>query len=318
MSQQASQQETTQCEGKRRQLPGQLLWEELYPFAPHFLSLGGRAVHYLEEGPDHASAAEAPVLLFVHGNPTWSFHWRRLIGQFRHQFRCVAPDHLGCGYSDRQPRPLRLADHIDNLTQLVERLDLRRITLVAQDWGGAIGLGAVPRAAGRFERLVLFNTGAYPPWFIPWRIRVCRGPLLGRLATQGLGLFSRAALRMTLGRTARLDPRVEQAYLAPYDRWQRREAVYQFVRDIPTRNTHPTWQTLAEIETALPRLADLPKLLVWGMRDWCFTPACLEKFIGIWPKAEVRRIEDAGHWVVEDAADEVGQCVEEFLERTGH
>jgi haloalkane dehalogenase len=208
-----------------------------------------------------------------------------------------------------------LADHIDNLTQLVEQLDLRRITLVAQDWGGAIGLGTALRTEQRFERLVLFNTGAFPPWFIPWRIRACREPLLGRLATQGLGLFSRAALRMTLGRTTRLDPRIEQAYLAPYSSWQRRAAVYQFVRDIPTRETDPTWQTLAEIEAALPRLGALPKMLIWGMRDWCFTPACLEKFMHIWPQAEVCRLADVGHWVVEDAPDEVGQCVGDFLAR---
>jgi len=307
-------------------LAGLPQWGELYPFASHFISLresplqggsfGNHAYHYLDETPDRLPAIETPTLLFVHGNPTWSFHWRRLVGQFRHQFRCVAPDHLGCGYSDPQPRPLRLADHIDNLLQLVERLDLRRITLVAQDWGGAIGLGAALRATDRFERLVLFNTGAYPPRSIPWRIRACRGLLLGRLATQGLGLFSRAALRMTLSRTTRLDPRVEKAYLAPYDSWQRRAAVYQFVRDIPTRESDPTWQRLAEIETALPRLAALPKMLIWGMRDWCFTPACLEKFLNVWPQADVCRLSDVGHWVVEDAPDEVGQCVEDFLTRT--
>ncbi|MEO2045673.1 MAG: alpha/beta fold hydrolase [Pirellulales bacterium] len=327
------QQETNQSEGasccaeQRRQLAGERQWDELYPFAPHFITLPahshrgksstGYAYHYVDEMPSGESTAKLQTLLFVHGNPTWSFHWRRLVGQFQHQFRCVAPDHLGCGYSEQQPHPLQLVDHIDNLVQLIEQLDLQQITLVAQDWGGAIGLGAAQRLNKRFERLVLFNTGAYPPWFIPWRIRACRGPLLGRVAVQGLGLFSRAALRMTLGRTARLDPRVEQAYLAPYDSWQRRAAVYQFVRDIPTHESHPTWRTLAEIEAALPLLADQPKLLVWGMRDWCFTPACLDKFTSVWPQAEVSRLADAGHWVVEDAPDEVAQKVGDFLARTG-
>ncbi len=300
-------------ETKRKSLPDEQQWGELYPFAANFIAIGDRQYHYVDEAPIGQPAEDLRALLFVHGNPTWSFHWRRLIRAFRGQYRCVAPDHLGCGYSDQQPRPLRLADHIDNLRQLVEQLDLRRITLVAQDWGGAIGLGTMFRESERFERIVLFNTGAFPPWFIPWRIRVCRGRWLGRFGVQGMNAFSRAALRMTLSRTTRLDPREEQAYLAPYHNWQRREAVYQFVQDIPTDGNHPTWQKLAEIEAGLRDLADLPKLLVWGMRDWCFTPACLEKFCDIWPEAEVHRLADVGHWVVEDAPEEVQRLVSEFL-----
>ena len=303
-------------ETHRKSLSGEQQWSELYPFAANYLTLGGQQYHFVDERPADQSAEDFPTLLFVHGNPTWSFHWRRLICAFRKRWRCVAPDHLGCGYSDVQSHPLRLVEHIDNLQQLVKQLDLRRITLVAQDWGGAIGIGTILRESERFERIVLFNTGAYPPWFIPWRIRICRGSLLGRFAVQGLNAFSRAALRMTLKRTARLDSHVEQAYLAPYDSWQHRAAVYQFIRDIPTSGNHPTWQTLAEIETELPSLTALPKLLVWGMRDWCFTPACLEKFCDIWPQAEVHRLTDVGHWVVEDAPEDAQRLVGNFLNGT--
>jgi len=297
----------------RKPLPGEQQWRELYPFAANFHAIDGQQYHYVDEWPIDLPVEELPTLLFVHGNPTWSFHWRRLIRAFRSRYRCVAPDHLGCGYSDLQLQPLCLADHIDNLRQLVERLDLQRITLVAQDWGGAIGLGTLLELPERFERIVLFNTGAFPPWFIPWRIRICRGPLLGRFAVQELNAFSRAALRMTLGQTARLDPRVEQAYLAPYHNWEHRAAIYQFVQDIPADESHPTWQTLAEIESGLPSLANMPKLLVWGMRDWCFTPECLEKFCEIWPQAEVHRLADVGHWVVEDAPEDVERLVGGFL-----
>ncbi len=289
-------------------------WGSLYPFASQTLDLDGHAYHYLDESP--SDAPDAPTLLFVHGNPTWSFHWRRLIQAHRGQFRCVAPDHLGCGLSDLQPHPLRLADHIDNLVRLIETLDLRRVTLVVQDWGGAIGLGALLQTTDRFERIALYNTGAFPPWFIPWRIRVCRWPLFGRLALQGANGFSRAALRMTLNRSRRLDPQVEQAYLAPYHDWQSREAVYQFVQDIPLSDRHPTWQTLHEIEQGLPSLSALPQHLVWGMRDWCFTPECLDKFCEYWPSAEVHRLADVGHWVVEDAPEETGKLLAEWLQRT--
>ncbi len=297
----------------QRKLPNQDSWEPLYPFESHFHDIEGSRYHYLDESSDHLSPDEIPTLLFVHGNPTWSFHWRRLVLACRDQFRCVAPDHLGCGMSDLQPRPLRLVEHIDNLVNLVETLDLRRVTLVAQDWGGAIGLGCVLRAPDRFERVTLFNTGAFPPWFIPWRIRVCRWPLVGRLALQGGNAFSRAALRMTLAQTQRLDRRVEQAYLAPYCDWRHRAAVYQFVRDIPLSPRHPTWSTLEEIEAGLPRLAPLPIQMIWGMQDWCFTPECLERFCQHWPHAEVHRLANAGHWVVEDAPEQAESLLKGWL-----
>jgi pimeloyl-ACP methyl ester carboxylesterase len=274
--------------------------------------VGDQRLHYIDQGDKQARQ----TLLFVHGNPTWSFHWRRLIQRLQGEYRCVAPDHLGCGLSDLQPRTLRLADHISNLRRLVEALDLQRVTLVAQDWGGAIGLGTLLEERARFERIVLFNTGAFRPWFIPFRIRVCRWPVVGRLAVQGGNAFSRAALRMTLARRERLEPEVAAGYLAPYDTWARRAAVYQFVRDIPLSEQHPTWAALGAIEDRLPELRDLPKLLVWGERDWCFTPECLDRFVEDWPEAEVVRLPDVGHWVVEDAPEEAEAAVVNFLHAT--
>jgi haloalkane dehalogenase len=290
-------------------------WRALYPFVPHWLPLPGGRMHYLDERPADATSSPA-TLLFVHGNPTWSFHWRELIQALRPRWRCVAPDHLGCGLSDKPSRLQTLDEHIEHLATLVESLDLRDVTLVAQDWGGAIGLGAMLRAPERLARIVLFNTGAFPPRYIPWRIRACRIPLLGRLAVQGGNLFSRAALRMTLARRARLEPAVAAGYLAPYNSWANRRAVYGFVKDIPTGPSDPTWQRLAEIERRLPSLADRPALLVWGMRDWCFRPDCLERFAAAWPRAEVHRLADVGHWVVEDAGDTAEEIVSEFLQAT--
>jgi cis-3-alkyl-4-acyloxetan-2-one decarboxylase len=289
-------------------------WRELYPFASHWLDTGGKRIHYLDEATD--AGRDRDTLLFVHGNPTWSFHWRNLIQSLRTRYRCVAPDHLGCGLSDKPLHLLRLADHIQNLVTLVERLDLQHITLVAQDWGGAIGLGTMLLMPERFERIVLFNTGAFPPRYIPWRIRACRLPLLGQLAVQGGGLFSRAALRMTLARKSQLDPAVAAAYLAPYDSWAHRRAVFGFVKDIPTSPHDPTWQLLAEIERDLPLLADRPALLIWGMRDWCFRPDCLERFAQAWPNAETHRLADVGHWVLEDAPEEAALIVNQFLTST--
>lgn len=306
-------------------------WQDAYPFSSRWFDQDGVRMHYVDEhgvdkvGVDQVggtresdiASGTSKTLLFVHGNPTWSFHWRRLIQALRPDYRCIAVDHLGCGLSDLQPRPLRLSDHIDNLRRLIRGLDLEQITLVAQDWGGAIGLGALLAERERFERIVLLNTGAFPPPDVPWRIRVCRWPLLGKFAVQGGNVFSRAALRMTLARRQRLEPAVAAGYLAPYNNWRRRAAVYQFVRDIPMSTSHPTWRQLARIESGLVSLADWPALLVWGMQDWCFTPPCLDRFTNLWPRAEVQRIEDAGHWVLEDAEEEVVAAVSEFLLRTG-
>lgn len=291
-------------------------WRALYPFESHWLKVAGNRLHFVDERPSAANGESPPTLLFVHGNPTWSFHWRELILALRSDYRCVAPDHLGCGLSDKPRHFMRLTDHIDHLASLIVHENLRNVTLVAQDWGGAIGLGAMLRMPERLARIVLFNTGAFPPPYIPWRIRMCRTPVLGRLAVQGANLFSRAALRITLARRTRLAPDVSAGYLAPYDSWSNRRAVFGFVRDIPSRPQDPTWHTLADIERMLPTLVDRPVLLVWGMRDWCFRPDCLERFAHVWPQAEIRRIADAGHWVVEDASQDVVPFVLKFLAGT--
>jgi haloalkane dehalogenase len=292
-------------------------WRRLYPFKSHWTEFTDGRMHYVDEGPTGANGEPArECLLFVHGNPTWSFHWRRMILALRDRYRCVAPDHLGCGLSDKPKRFIRLEEHIDNLATLVKRLHADRVlvTLIAQDWGGAIGLGAM-RTVPWLKAIVLFNTGAFPPTYIPWRIRACRVPILGQSAVQGGNLFSRAALRMTLARKPRLEPAVAAGYLAPYHNWDSRRAVYGFVRDIPESAAHPTWQMLAQIERDLPAFADVPAALIWGMRDWCFRPDCLERFAKAWPHAEVHRLADVGHWVVEDAPDESLAIVERFLAR---
>ncbi len=284
---------------------------DLYPFESHWLTVpDGAQLHYLDEG-----ARTAPAILFVHGNPTWSFHWRRLITRLSSEFRCIAVDHLGCGLSDKPARDYALVDHIDHLQQLVDSLGVQRFSLVAQDWGGAIGLGFATDRPTSVDRIALFNTAAFPPPYVPWQIGVCRIPLLGKVAVQGGNLFARAALRMTLA-TRKLDPRVAAAYVAPYDSWANRRQIRAFVDDIPTRPHQPTWQRLAEIEAKLPQLAEHSAMLVWGMRDWCFRPECLDRFVAVWPNADVHRFENAGHWVVEDVPDDVDGLVQQFFARS--
>ncbi len=266
-------------------------------------------MHYVDEG-------QGPPLLMVHGNPTWSFYWRRLIHAFRSDYRVIAVDHVGCGLSDKpQQYPYTLQKHIGNLTRLVCHLEVERATLVAHDWGGAIGLGTVLAESKRFAGLVLLNTGAFPPPFIPWRIRLCRIPGLGTWCLRRLNLFARAALRMAVAKPQNMTREIRAGLLAPYDSWQHRIAIDRFVHDIPASPRHPTWQTLQQIEEGLTMLADRPVQLIWGMQDWCFRPSCLDRFLKIFVAADTHRLDDASHYVMEDAPERVIAHMNDFLKR---
>ena len=288
-----------------------------YPFTGHFLEVGqsgdegGEPVdlHYLDEGdPSH------PPLLFVHGNPTWSFAWRNLIKGLRDRFRCIAVDHVGCGRSDKpQDYPYRLATHRNNLQALIEHLDLRDTTLIAHDWGGAIGCAAAGKLHQRFAAVVLMNTGAFPSDAMPWRIAACRLPLIGPLGVRGANGFARAALTMAVEKP--LPPQVQAGYLAPYGNWQDRVAIQAFVDDIPMKKSHPSYADLVECERTLKNLQSKRVLLPWGERDWCFTRAFRNRFEEHFPGAIPEVYDDAGHYVFEDAADRLLITLNAFLRR---
>jgi cis-3-alkyl-4-acyloxetan-2-one decarboxylase len=272
--------------------------------------LGGHRCHYVDEGA-------GPVLLMVHGNPTWSFFFRELVQGLRGRYRVVAIDQIGCGLSDKPAAtdyPYRLARRIADVNEFIEKLDLRQITLVAHDWGGGIGMGAAVAAPERFARFVLMNTAAFRAQRCPWQIQLCRIPIVGQVGIQGLNLFARSATRLTVCKPERMTPAVKAGYLAPYDSWANRVAVYRFVLDIPRSPSHPSYQTLTDIEQGLAKFSRHPVCLIWGMRDWCFSPWFLERFREFFPQAEVHRLEDAGHYLVEDAHERIVPLMEKFLE----
>ncbi len=289
-------------------------WKSDYDFESRFLKLDSVRMHYVDPSEQRGSAE--PILM-VHGNPTWSYFYRRQIRQLSDRYRPIAVDHVGCGLSDKpKDYPYCLDTHISNLCRLIDELDLRNVVLMAHDWGGAIGLGALLRRRERFKRIVLFNTGAFPPNYIPFRIRVCRWPLFGKIGVQGFNLFARAAIKMATEQPGGLRPEIAEGFLAPYDSWENRTAIYQFVKDIPLSSRHRTWHTLHEIDQQLPELVDLPIQLIWGMKDWCFRPECLERFERYWPHAKVCRLEQAGHYVVEDAPQQVSETLNRFLDES--
>ena len=279
-----------------------------YPFPYRSAEVDGHRIHYLDEG-------SGETLLCVHGNPTWSFAWRHVVREMSQTHRVIAIDHLGCGLSDKpQEYKYSLSAHIGNLRSLVEQLDLQQITLLAHDWGGAIGMGVAGQCPQRFARFALFNTAAFRSTRIPLRIAVCRIPVLGTIALRGLNAFSRAALTMAVVKRERMTEPVRRGYLAPYDSWAHRVAVNAFVRDIPLRSSHPSWSTLVAVEEGLSQFVDHPMLLVWGERDWCFTTDFLSEFERRFPNSETLRIPDAGHYVFEDAHEVFMPRLRQFLE----
>lgn len=284
----------------------------LYPFEGRRLDLGGLSLHYLDEG------AGDPVLM-VHGNPSWSFTWRKLVGALRGGMRCVVPDHIGCGRSDKpgdDRYEYTLARRIDDLTALVEHLDLRRVTLVCHDWGGAIGCGWAVRQPERVARLVLMNTAAFPlppGKRVPPSLRLARTPGLGALLVRGFSAFTRGANRYGVVRGP-LPAEVAAGYHAPYDSWAHRIAVHRFVQDIPFGPGDRAWETLTATAEGLPRLARLPTLLVWGLADFVFDAPFLAEWRRRLPHAEVLELPDAGHYLMEDAGDEVLDRVTRFLD----
>ena len=277
------------------------------------IDVGGHALAYRDVRP--AAGDAKGTILCVHGNPTWSYYYRSVAQRFGDQYRVVAVDHLGCGNSDKPTQAefdYTLANHQSNLISLVEQLRIDNVVLLAHDWGGAIGLGAVAACKPRFRGVMLLNTAAFPPPYVPWRIAACRIPLLGTLGVRGLNLFARAAVTMAMDRN-RMRPAVAANLLAPYDSWDNRVAIDAFVRDIPLSKSHPTYRTLVDLENTLPSLADLPSLLIWGMKDWCFRPECLRRFESVWPSATTVEIADAGHYVIEDACQETLDAIARFL-----
>jgi len=178
---------------------------ELYPFRPHWLDVGDAGapirMHYLDEGP-----RDAPAVLMLHGNPTWSFYYRTLIPGLAERCRVVVPDHVGCGLSDKPQEGAyyALERHIANLEALVAHLDLRDLTLVLHDWGGAIGMGFATRHPERVARLVVLNTAAFYQPALPLRIKLCRIPLVGDVLLRGLNAFARLALRWAVVHRERL------------------------------------------------------------------------------------------------------------------
>ena len=279
--------------------------QELYPFKNNYFKVGENKLHYVDEG------TEGSPILMVHGNPTWSFYYRDLIKEFSKTNRVIAPDHIGCGFSDKpQDYEYMLENHISNIEKLVEKLELRDITLVVHDWGGAIGFGLATRHPELIKKIVILNTAAYTCDYIPPQINICKTPVIGEAVIRSFNAFAGPATHMAVEKP--LSRNVKKGYLLPYNNYKNRIATAKFVTDIPMKKSHKSWTTLENVEKGLSKLT-CPKLVLWGRKDFCFNDYFLNRWKGIYPDAKYKVFEDAGHYVIEDAGEELIKEMREFI-----
>ena len=292
-----------------------------YPFDPQRLEVRpGIALSYLDEGP-----RDGDVVVMLHGNPSWSYYWRHLVLGLRDRYRCIVPDHVGMGLSDKpddaptaSPRyDYTLRSRVDDLTALLERLGITGpVTLAVHDWGGMIGMGWALRHMPQVRRLVILNTATFPlppakP--MPRSLSFGRDSVMGALAIRGFNAF--AAIASHVGVARRMPPPVRRAYVAPYDSWRNRIATLRFVQDIPLREGDRAWPLVEEAGRRLQEFADRPVFIGWGLRDFVFDRHCLGTFTAALPNAEVHAFEDADHYVLEDKHAVLVPMIRAFLER---
>ena len=287
----------------------------LYPFSGHTLDLDGLSYHYLDEG------AGDPVVM-VHGNPSWSFYYRNLVLALRGSYRCIVPDHIGCGFSDKpgdDRYDYTLSRRVDDLERLIDQLAIKeKITLVLHDWGGMIGMAYASRHPERIGRLVLLNTAAFHmprEKTFPLGLKICRDTLLGTLLVRGFNAFSLGASIVGCKKHP-MNEELKRAYRSPYNSWANRIATLRFVQDIPLAPGDRNYALVSEIAAGLDRFADLPISIFWGELDFVFDTTFLAEWVRRFPKARVKSYPDAGHYILEDMKEEVVPMIADFLKQT--
>jgi len=257
----------------------------------------------------------------VHGNPTWSFFYRRLISGLAPDFRCLALDHLGLGYSDR-PRAdqygFRLADRLADFRGWLADLNpAEPIHLVVHDWGGPIGLGWAGEQPGRVASLTLMNTALrQPPGYrLPWRLGLFRlAAPLGDLLARRLNWFARGTA--LCGPVHPLSGEARRGFLAPYLRPEDRLALARFIEDIPLGPGHPSFDLLRRLDRRWDEaLSGKPLALIWGLRDFVFDRRIFLDWQARRPEAEVLVLPEAGHYLLEDAPERILEFSRVFLKK---
>ena len=290
-----------------------------YLFSPaRFDVRPGIAMSYLDEGP-----RDGEVIVMLHGNPSWSYYWRHLVSGLRDRYRCIVPDHVGMGLSDKpddapaskQHYTYTLQSRVDDLDALLKHLGIDGpVTLAVHDWGGMIGFGWALRDPSRVKRLIITNTAAFPlpaAKRFPKRLAMGRDSGFGGYLIRRFNLFARGAARF--GTERRLPKDVRDAYTGVYDGWDNAISTLRFMQDIPLSEGDAAWPLLKAAQAALPAYADRPTFIGWGLKDFVFDKHFLDGFRVALPNAEVHAFADANHYVLEDKHEVLVPAIRRFL-----
>lgn len=286
--------------------------DTLFPFKRNYLDRNGHKLQYVNEGLGE------PVVM-VHGNPSWSFYYRNVVTALSGEHQCIVPDHIGCGLSDKPDDcdyDYTLKNRIDDLEALLDHLNVKEnITLVIHDWGGMIGMGYAARYPDRIKRLVVLNTGAFhlpesKPF--PWPLWICRNTVLGTALVRGFNAFSSIASYVGVKRQS-MPSEIRKAYVAPFNSWANRISTLRFVQDIPLKPADRNYALVSEIAASLPKFTHVPTLICWGLKDFVFDKHFLAQWKVEMPHARVHEFVDCGHYILEDASDEVVGHISDFM-----
>ena len=291
-----------------------------WPYEPCWLETDGVRIHYVDEGPRDGE----PVVM-LHGNPTWAYLYRHFIrGLSEAGFRAIAHDQMGFGRSDKPAKEpeYSIERHARHFGALMDELGLEGVTLVFQDWGGPIALAWAVDHPERVRRLVVLNTftGWIPPGHkVPPPFKLFRARGTGELLVKGAHVFVRGLLfRAAVAHRERLGKNEKAAYLAPHPNWKSRAGVLAYPRLIPLDEGNPTQELGRHVEDNLGKLASKPALICWAMKD----PAFRAEVLNLWrerlPGADVHEIEDASHYLQEDAHERIVPWIVDFMGRSPH
>jgi haloalkane dehalogenase len=273
-----------------------------YDFAPRYVEQDGLRMHYVDEG-------EGTPVLLLHGEPTWAYLYRKVIPEVAPVARCIAPDYFGFGRSDKPiERGWYSYDaHFASLERFVDELDLRDVTVVMQDWGGPLGMRLAVERPDRIARMVVLNTGIFagrPPSDTWLRFR----DLVRRTGTD---FQAGQLIRITCA--SELPDDVVAAYDAPFPAPESKTGVLMFPEQVPTEPDHPSGQKMLEVREKLGSW-DRPALVFFGDSDPIFSPRVAERLADLIPGAELQEpIAGAGHFLQEDAGEEVGRRIAAWL-----